>query len=100
MFSGDEPGASVGRCRSMGCKRHAGGSGAFSESACLENKKRRRAPDRSVVERIERRCEFDCSSEPTDMDDSITGGESSSLSPRRSEFKISSDCNVVSLGTL
>lgn len=101
ILSGDGPGASFGKFKSMGCKRQGGGSGAFSERACFENKKRRRAPERSVVDKMGRRRDFDCSSESPDMDDdSITGVGSSSLSPRRSEFKISSDCNVVSFGTL
>ena len=99
MFRGEDPGASLGNCNSIGSKRHAGGSGAFSDRACFENKNRRRAPELSVVDRIDRRCDLEwISASPGNSPDAAVG--SSSSSPRRSEFRISTDCIVASFGTL
>ena len=42
----------------MGCRLQGGGSGACSERACFENKKRRRAPERSVV--VKSDCDDEC----------------------------------------
>ena len=75
----------MGNVTSKGSRLQAGGSGAFSDNDCFENRNRRLAPDRSVVDKIERCCCFDCCESLS----SVAG--SSSLSPRRREFRISSD---------
>ena len=77
----------MGSVKSIGCRLQGGGSGACSDKACFENKKRRRAPERSVVDSIGRgRGVSDC----VEALVSPAFG-SSSLSPNRKEFRISSD---------
>ena len=60
---GEGLGASVDRVNSSGSKRQGGGPGAFSDKACLEKRNRRRAPVRSVLDRMDDLggVGFDCS---------------------------------------
>ena len=56
ILRGEEPGGSLGKVTFKGSKLHAGGSGAFSDNDCFENKNSRLAPDLSVVDKIECCC--------------------------------------------